>query len=409
MHALIVGNGIAGVTAARHVRKARPEARITLVSDEGRVPYARTALMYVHMGVLSWEQTALYEERFWDANRIERVVDRALGVDPAARTVTLAEAGPVGYDALLVATGSTPVVPDWPGADLPGVHTLYGRPDVPALGATAPRRAVVVGGGLIGVELAEMLRVRDAAVTFLVREPTYLPGVFSRAENDLVAAEIRRHGVDLRFGAEVAQIEGTDRVTGVVAASGERIDADAVGVGTGVRPNTAWLDGSDLQTDRGVLVDAALATSAPGVWAAGDCAQLTTPPDSEPPTRPIWYTARLQGATAGLGMAGRPTPYAPGVFFNSAKFFGLEWQVYGDAAPGDSDRMWTDGRRSVRFGYADGGRLAGISALGVRVRAEVARAWIADGADASAVEAHLPDLPFDPELSRRPFRGGTWL
>ena len=407
MHALIVGNGIAGVTAARHVRKARPEARITLVSDEGRVPYARTALMYVHMGVLSWAQTALYEERFWDANRIDRVVDRALGVDPAARTVTLAEVGPVGYDALLVATGSTPVVPDWLGAGLAGIHTLYGRADVPALDATAPRRAVVVGGGLIGVELAEMLRVRGCAVAFLVREPSYLPRVLSMVESALVAAEIRRHGVDLRFGAEVAQVEGPGRVTGVVTASGERIPAEAVGVGTGVRPNTAWLDGSGVETDRGVLVDPALATTTPGVWAAGDCAQLRTPPPSEPPTRPIWYTARLQGATAGLGMAGQPTSYAPGVFYNSAKFFDLEYQVYGDATPNDSDRTWTDGHRSVRF-CTDDGRLVGISALGVRLRAAVARGWIAEGLSMDATEGRLADLPFDPEFTRRPFRGGTW-
>lgn len=401
MRALLIGNGIAAVTAARHLRRARPGAHITMVSDEGATPYARTALMYVHTGALTRAQTALYPERFWADNRIDRVVDRATALDVSARSVTLAGGATLAYDALLVATGSRPVIPPWPGADRAGVQGLYGWADLDAMERDATGRTVVVGGGLIGVELAEMLRVRGRPVTFLVREPTYLPMVFTPDEGALVAGEIRRHGVDLRFGTEVASVEGDTRVRAVRLSSGETVAADWLGVGTGVAPNVAWLAGSGVTVRRGVVVDRSLRTSADGVWAAGDCAELADPPPGEPPVRPIWYAARAQGAVAGLAMAGLARAYAPGVFYNSARFFGLEWQVYGDAPPDAPGPAWTDGRRSVRLAAGVDRRLAGVSALGVRLRSDAVIAMIESRLDVAGAARRLPAAQFDAELSRR--------
>ncbi|PAP76956.1 NAD(P)/FAD-dependent oxidoreductase [Rubrivirga marina] len=399
MHVVIVGNGIAGVTAARHVRKADAEAHVTLVSDETATPFARTALMYVYMGVLTRSHTALYEERFWAENRIDRVVDRALALDPDRQRLALRNGGDLAYDRLLIATGSVPFLPDWPGAGLDGVQGLYHLQDLNRMEAATVEveRAAVVGGGLIGVELAEMLRTRGVDVTFLVREERYLPRVFSEAESALVADAIRAHGVDLRLGAEVDRVEGQGRAEAVVTADAERIPAGFVGVGTGVRPNVGWL-GDAVEADRGVLVDAALRTSAANVWAAGDCAQLREPPVGARAVEPIWYTARLQGATAGLGMAGRPLAYAPGVFFNSAKFFDLEWQVYGATSTDGDDWEWTDGRRGLRIRHADGA-VRGVSALGVRLRQAVCTQWVEEE---WALDRALTDLDaarFDPEFA----------
>ena len=296
MHVVLVGNGIAGVTAARHVRKADSSARITLVSGETREPFARTALMYIYMGVLTQRHTWLYEERFWEENRIGRVVGQARGLD-AARGVLDVDGESMAYDRLLIATGSTPVLPDWPGVGLAGVQGLYHLSDLDRMEAATVgvAEAMVVGGGLIGVELAEMLRTRGLRVTFLVRDARYLPRTFSETESALVAEAIRAHGVDLRLGVEVERIEGGDRVEAVVTTGGERLAAGFVGVGTGVRPSIEWL-GDAVETERGVLVDAALRTSAEGVWAAGDCAQLREPPPGVRAIEPIWYTARLQGS-----------------------------------------------------------------------------------------------------------------
>ena len=405
MHIVIVGNGIAGTTAARHARKGAPGARVTMVSEEGLQPFARTALMYVYMGVLTRAHTRLYEDRFWSENRIDRVLDRAVGLDVGRRCLALRAGEPLPFDRLLIATGSRPSLPAWPGADLRGVQGLYHWADLDAMErATAGvERAVVVGGGLIGVELAEMLRVRGVHVTFLVREATYLPPSFSEAESARIADEIRRHGVDLRFGTEVAALDGASgAVEAVVTAAGDRVPAAFVGVGAGVRPDVGWLDGA-VETDRGVLVDEALRSSVDGVFAAGDCAQLRRPPPHVRAVEPIWYTARLQGATAGLGLAGRPRTYDPGVFFNSAKFFDLEHQVYGltgyPRPPGASDVEWADGRRSLRVRLGGDGRVRGVSALGVRLRQEVCTRWIQEGWTLDAVRAGLGAAHFDPEFS----------
>ena len=391
MHVVLVGNGIAGVTAARHVRKADSSARITLVSGETREPFARTALMYIYMGVLTQRHTWLYEERFWEENRIGRVVGQARGLD-AARGVLDVDGESMAYDRLLIATGSTPVLPDWPGVGLAGVQGLYHLSDLDRMEAATVgvAEAVVVGGGLIGVELAEMLRTRGLRVTFLVRDARYLPRTFSETESALVAEAIRAHGVDLRLGVEVERIEGGDRVEAVVTTGGERLAAGFVGVGTGVRPSIEWL-GDAVETERGVLVDAALRTSAEGVWAAGDCAQLREPPPGVRAIEPIWYTARL-------GMAGRPRAYAPGVFFNSAKFFDLEWQVYGQTSGEGADWEWTDGRRSVRIRHLDGA-VTGVSALGVRLRQTVCSRWIGERWAVDRAVADLSTARFDPEFS----------
>ena len=408
MHTVIIGNGIAGVTAARHVRKLSADARITMVSDETLEPYARTALMYIYMGTLTRSHTHLYEERFWAENRIDRILDRVTHIDTARRLLELRSGDPVGYDALLIASGSTPVVPAWPGHQLDGVRGLYGLDDLEALEAESPylTYGVVVGGGLIGVELAEMLRVRGKGVTFLVREDRYLPEVLAPEESALVADAIREHGVDLRLGTEVERIEGLSRVQSVLTSRGDRIEAEWVGVGTGVRPNVGWMEGMGIETDRGVLVDESLQTNVSGIFAAGDCAQLRQPPGAEPPTRPIWYTARLQGATAAFGLVGRPRVYQPGVFFNSAKFFDLEYQTYGhvtgEPRAGEATWITSDGRRSVRIQHRMDASQAvvGVTSLGVRLRQDVCSRWIADGVSLADARRQLELADFDPEFTQ---------
>lgn len=408
MHHVVVGNGIAGVTAARYVRARDPGARITLVSDESPVHLARTALMYVYMGQLTRAQLRPYADAFWDENRITRILARAEGLDTAAQRVHLAGRPPLAYDRLLVATGSVPDVPPWPGRDRPGVQGLYHLQDLDRMEAATrgARRAVVVGGGLIGVELAEMFRVRGIAVTMLVREARYLPPVFPEEEAARIAAEIRRHGVDLRFGAEVARVEAGagGRGLAVVTTAGEAFPADFVGVGTGVRPNVSWLAGSGLDVRRGVLVDACLRASAPGVFAAGDCAEHRTPPPGRPAVEALWYTGRIQGATAAYGLLGAPRPYRPGVFFNSARFFDLEWQTYGridpEPPPGESALVRADARRLLRIQHESArGAVVGVHGLGVRLRQETCSRWIAERWPLARALDDLAAARFDAEFT----------
>ena len=417
---VILGNGIAGTTAARHARKADPDVEITMVSDESDVPYARTALMYPPMGVLRREHLKLYEDAFWPKNRIGLVRARATAIDAraATRQVMLEGEEPLPFDALILATGSRPRFAGWPGQDLPGVRGFYGLPDLDALEAAIPglvergERAVIVGGGLIGVELAEVLHARGVAVTHLVRDLHYWGGILPAEESQLVAQHIRSRGIDLRAETELAEIRGTGRVEAIVATSGETIPCGYVGVGIGVAANVEVLEGSGIETNRGILVDRFQRAGEPRVFAAGDCCEHREPPPGRPPTEPIWYTAREQGAIAGLNavahLAGQPLrPYAPGVFFNSAKFFDLEYQVYGRITPdlpsGEKSFFWQGGEHALRFQYADTKErpVVGVTALGVRIRQSVCTRWIENGTPLAEAVAHTGHAEFDPELHRQ--------
>jgi NAD(P)H-nitrite reductase large subunit len=413
-HFVIVGNGIAGVTAARMIRKAS-RSRITMVSEEGLHPYARTSLMYVFMGQVRWKDTWLYEEGFYRKNRIERVHDRVVDLDASERTLTLRDGGTMDYDRLLLATGSSPFSPGWPGDGLGGVHHLWGIADVERIeqDARRVRHAVVVGGGLTGVELAEMLRSRGIGVTFLVRDERFMGAALPPEESELVEAEIRAHGVDLRLGEELAAIEGDAQVAGVVTGGGERIAAQAVGLTVGVRPNLSALGRSGIETARGILVDKQMRTSHRGVWAAGDCAEHRNPPPGVPPVEQLWYSARRQGVAAARSMLGAADSYRRGVFFNSAKFFRLEWQQYGtvpaELPPELGTVVWQDVSgplpRLVLLVYdRSGGRFRGLAAIGVRYRQDVCTGWILQGRTLGEVVDALGEANFDPEFTRRPER-----
>lgn len=408
MRVVIVGNGPAGVSAARRARATDASARITLISAESDEPFSRPALMYVYLGHLRAEHTRPYEASFWAANRIDRVRGWVDGIDLEARTARVDGRRTLSWDRLILATGSVANRLGVPGEHLDRVGPLVSWQDLEALEAWTPRvaRSVVVGGGLIGVELAEMLHGRGRAVTMLVREPAYGASLLGPEEADVVAEVIRGAGVDLRLGVEVAAIDddGHGGVGAVVTRDGARVAADHVGVAIGVRPNVAVVAGTPIGVARGIRVDDRLRTSVPGVFAAGDCAEIA---DGPGPGRveSVWYTARAQGEVVADNALGSDRAYQPGIWFNSAKFFDVEFQVYGRvptvAAP-DPDVesvLWRDGHRTVRLAHR-GGVFEGVAALGVRLRHRVCERWIAEHTRIGDVVARFGEACFDPEFSR---------
>lgn len=406
---VILGNGIAGITAARHLRKRGDDA-ILVISAESDHFFSRTALMYVYMGHMTYAHTKPYEDFFWAKNRIELLRARVETVDVGARQLRLAEGRTIDYDVLILATGSRPIAGGWPGEQLRGVQGLYSLQDLAAM-EEATRgigAAAIVGGGLIGIEMAEMLRSRGIPVRFLVRERRWQENVFPAEESALLEAEIRRHGVDLRLGAELERALGDaeGRVRALRTRKGEEIACDFLGLTIGVEPNVGFLRApAGLEIDRGILVDELLRTSVPGVYAIGDCAQLRRPPPGRRPIEPLWYAGRAMGEHLALTLTGKPSPYDPGVFFNSAKFFGIEWQVYGAARPRpevDEDSLYwqhPDGGKSVRLVYRRADRaLVGLSALGIRYRHELCARWLAEAWPLARVVENLGAANFDPEL-----------
>lgn len=407
-HVAIVGNGIAGITLARELRK-RSGDKITVIASETRHFYSRPALMYIYMGHMKFEHTKPYEDWFWDKNRIDLVLDRVEVADFKEKTLRLSSGRHVVYDSLVLATGSKSNMFGWPGQDLRGVQGLYGYPDLIAMeeNTQGVLSAVVVGGGLIGVEMAEMLLSREIRVTFLVRERTFWNMVLPAQEGRIIERHIREHHVDLRMESELKEIVGDaeGRVKQVVTKGGEVIPCEFVGLTVGVSPNVAFLKGGDLEIDRGILVDEYFRTNVPDVHAAGDCAQFRKPLPGRRPIEQVWYTGKMQAECLARNLAGAPRPYAPGIWFNSAKFFDIEYQTYGTvpAQPvADEESFYWEhpgGGKAVRIHYRKtDAAVLGFNFLGIRARHLICERWIAEGRDLRFVLQNLGALNFDPEF-----------
>ncbi len=412
MRVVIIGNGISGVTAARFIRKMSGEARITIVSDETDYFYSRTALMYIYMGHMRFKDTKPYEDWFWDKNRIATRRDYVAEVDTASKCLKLSSGSDLEYDILIIATGSQSNLFDWPGQDLQGVQGLYGIPDLEQMerNTAGVRRAVVVGGGLIGIEMAEMLHSRHIPVTFLVREAGYMDFAVPAQESAMINEEIRRHGIDLRLSTELREVLGddADRVRAVVTDKGEEIGCQFAGLTVGVHPNIDLVRMSDIETNRGVLVNEYFETSADDVYAVGDCAEFRRDGIGSKRIEQLWYTGRMHGKIVAMTVCGERTIYDPGPYFNSAKFMTIEWQTYGIVDPipqPDVESLYwrhPEKNHSVRINFDQGsGRVLGFNLMGVRYRHDVCERWLREERRIDYVIERLREANFDPEFAPR--------
>jgi NADPH-dependent 2,4-dienoyl-CoA reductase/sulfur reductase-like enzyme len=411
MRILIIGNGIAGATAARNIR-LRSDHSVTMISDESWQPFSRTALMYVYMGRQKLENTYLYEADFWERNRIERVLGRVTRVNPDARTVALADGQTLPFDCLILAAGARPKMPGLPGETLEGIQGLYHLHDLDMLERRTPgiTRAVLVGGGLIGVELAEMLHARGIPVSFLVRESSFWNTALPPEESDLINRHLREYGIDLRLDTCVQAFVGDEngRVCAASTTAGETIPCNFVGLTVGVRPNIAFLRDSGIECAQGVLADEFLETNRPGIFAIGDCAELRRPSPGRKAIEAIWYAGRKMGETVAATVCGEKTAYQPGLWFNSAKFFDIEYQAYGETPaqtpPSIACLHWEHPgvKKSIRIYFERaGGAVTGFLLLGIRYRQAVCEKWIQEKTSIETVLPHLSAANFDPEFSRQ--------
>ena len=409
MHIAIIGNGISGITAARTLRQLSSDCQITVISAESDYFFSRTALMYVYMGHLRWKDIQPYEDWFWEKNRIQLKKIRIQSIDTQAKILHGDNAEPISYDKLIIASGSQPNKFGWTGQDLSGVHGLYSKQDLEAMekGSVGLQRAVIVGGGLIGIEMAEMFHSRHIPVTFLVRESSFWNGTLPAEESAMINRHIREQGIDLRLNTELKEIidDGTGKVGAVITSTGERIACGYVGLTAGVSPNIGFLQGSGIATQRGVLVDAYLQTNVPDVYAIGDCAELQQPDPGRRAIEPVWYTGRMMGENVAHNILSKKTAYQPGIWFNSAKFFDIEYQVYGHVPAhfkaGEASLYWEhpDGQKSIRIVYDQtSNAVLGFNLMGIRYRHEVCERWIQGKTPLETVLQDLSLANFDPEF-----------
>jgi NAD(P)H-nitrite reductase large subunit len=409
-HIVIIGNGISGITCARHIRKESTD-QITVIGSETEHFFSRTALMYIYMGHMLYEHTKPYEDNFWKKNNIALVFGYVSSVNVSYRMVQLQNGTKIGYDRLVIACGSKYNIPDITGTGLKGVQGLYSYQDLRQMEENTKgiRHAVIIGGGLIGIEMAEMLLSRKIAVTMIIREPEYWSNVLPSEESRMIARHMRDHHINLLRGTEIKAINGdeTGKVISVETNTGEIIPCEFVGLTIGVSPNIGFLAKSGVETKRGVLVNDFFETNTPDVFAIGDCAEFRTQLHGRKTVEQVWYTGRLHAETLACTLTGKRTAYRPAPWFNSAKFLDIEYQTYGhvptEKAEDEADFYWehTSENLALRIRYEKAtGRLLGINVLGIRLRHAIVESWILKKKHVSEVLVHLDDANFDSEFSK---------
>jgi 3-phenylpropionate/trans-cinnamate dioxygenase ferredoxin reductase subunit len=356
---VIVGASLAGAKAAEALREAGAEGPITLLGEEPDPPYERPELSKGYLaGDKERSDLAVLAEGWYAKNDVDlRLETRVTGIDTGAREVQLGSGPAIGYDRLLLATGSAPRKLRVPGADLDGVLYLrrVGHSDAIRAAIAAGGPLAVIGGGWIGLEVAAVARSKGLDVTLLEMQEVPLHGVVGEQVGQEFAALHRGHGVDVRTGVSVNALRGADRVEAVELGDGSVVPAAAVVVGVGIRPRTELAEDAGLAVDNGVLVDATLRTADPAIWAAGDVANAQN----------TWLGGRLrvehyanasdQGPFAGRSMAGSDEQWSMPPFFWSDQYdVGLEYRGWADprtartvirGRPADGTWMafWLDG------------------------------------------------------------------
>jgi NAD(P)H-nitrite reductase large subunit len=414
-HIVIIGNGISGVTAARHIRKLSNK-KITIISAESDYFFSRTALMYVYMGHLKFEHTQPYENWFWQKNNIHLKKGFVKTVETNTKTLHFETGETLTYNKLIIATGSKPNKFGWPGQDLKGVMGMYHKQDLENLEHHAPnntvcKRAVIVGGGLIGIELAEMLNSRNIPVTFLVRESSFWNNVLPESESQMLNKHIKNHHIDLRLASNLKEIKSDKNgnvKSIIIEETGEEIACNVVGLTAGVSPNIDFLKNSNIEIGKGVKVNRFFETNVPDVYAIGDCAEQLEAIYQRKPIEAVWYTGRMMGETVAQTICGKKMAYQPGHWFNSAKFFDIEYQTYGWVFPkpreNEAHFHWKheDDTKCMTVCFdKNTNEFLGINTFGIRLRHAIFDTWLTEKRDVDYVMNHLYEANFDPEFYKR--------
>jgi 3-phenylpropionate/trans-cinnamate dioxygenase ferredoxin reductase subunit len=382
---VIVGGGLAAARTAEQLRRSEYAGPITIVSDEDHLPYDRPPLSKEVLRAET-DDVTLKPAEFYDENDITVLLGKAArSVDTDARSLKLADGSELGYDELIIATGLVPKrIPSFP--DLPGIHVLRSFDESLKLRGEAgsARHAVVVGAGFIGCEVAASLRGMGVDVVLVEPQPAPLASVLGEQIGSLVARLHRAEGVDVRCGVGVADVGGTEKVEKVTLSDDTELDADLVVVGIGSHPATAWLEGTGVAVDDGVVCDAVGRASAPHVWAIGDVASWRNTVGHQVRVE-HWSNVADQARALVPAMLGKETSPAVSVPYFWSDQYDVKIQCLGEPEATDIVHVVEDdGRRFLAF-YERDGVVAGVVGGGMPGKVMKTRAKIAAGAPISDV------------------------
>lgn len=329
---LIVGSGAAGIAAAEAIRSLDRQADLLLISDDPHGYYSRPGLAYYLTGEIPEEMLFPFRHADYQKLRVRRILARAVRIEPQRHLLTLENGTTVDYDRLLIATGASAVIPNVPGIELEGVVKLDSLEDarhILKLSRKA-RSAVVIGGGITALELVEGLVSRRVKTHYFLRGDRYWSNVLDEIESRIVEHRLKEEGVQIHYHTETAEILGKrGKVAGVQTKDGRQIPCNLVAVAIGIRARIELAERSDIQVERGVIVDEFMQTDQEDIFAAGDVAQVYDPATGNYVLDSLWGPAREQGKVAGLNMAGKHIAYTKEIAFNVTRLANLTTTIIG--------------------------------------------------------------------------------
>ena len=335
---VIIGMGVAGIAAAEAIRNQDPSARISLVSAEPDGYYSRPGLAYFLTGEINQAQLYPFREKEFDQMGVQRIQGNVTRIDPREHRVEFERGAGLAYDRLLIATGAKATPLRVTGSPAQGVVKLDCLEDARQIIRLArrARSAVVVGGGITALELVEGLLARGVKIHYFLRGERYWSNVLDEAESRTVEQRLKHEKVHLHYHTDLEEIlQSHGRVVGVRTKDGQHIQCDMVAYAIGVQARKELAADCGIMSDRGILVNEYLQTSAEDVFAAGDVAQVFDPSTGQSVLDSLWGPAREQGATAGLNMVGLQTPYVKIVPFNVTRLADLTTTIIGTVGRGE--------------------------------------------------------------------------
>ena len=327
---VIVGASAAGIGAVEAIREVDPVGTVTVISEEQCPQYSRPMISDLVSDKANFDKIMCREDKFWEKNDVQALTGRtAVSLNLAKKWVALDKGNPVNFEKLLIATGGKPFVPKIEGAEKDGVFTFTTLSDAEGLAAKIEiaRSAVVIGGGLIGVSVTEALVKRGLKVTIVELKDNILSLILDPTGSEMVENVINKAGVTIATGQTVQRIvgkpEGDNIVGGAVLTNGEQVQCDLVIIAIGVNPRMELVSGTDVKTNRGVIVDKFMRTNVSDVYASGDVAEAYDFVIGENRLLPLWPLAQLEGKVAGYNMAGKKAEYPGGTAMSALKYFGI--------------------------------------------------------------------------------------
>ncbi len=346
---VILGMGITGMSAAATLRETDRSAEIVMVSEDPYGYYSRPGLAYYLTGEVPEKQLYPFERQDWTALNVRLVKGQAVGLDRQQHLLQLRSGLPLEYDRLLLVVGAASVLLHVPGEDLKGVVKLDDFADAhEILSLASPgKTAVVVGGGVVALELVEGLLCRGVKVHYLLRGDRYWSNVLDEPESQIIENRLRHEGVELHYRTEIVEILGKkDKVEAIRTKQGEVIRCNLVGRCIGVRPRLELARSAGLDVERGIMVSEYLQTSDTDIFAAGDCAQVFDPQTRHTFVDSLWGPGRMQGRIAALNMAGQKIAYLRKVDINVLRLANVMISVVGAVGSGRDDDLVSVARGS---------------------------------------------------------------